>query len=57
MEEGETPVRTIPTSNFDPDYQEQGGLGVWCVASGQKWSRDLSLSRARSRARALPATS
>ena len=31
-------MRTIPTSNSDPD-QEQGGLGVWCGVNRQRAER------------------
>ena len=47
MEEGENLARTIPISNPDPD-QEQGGLGVWCVASrGEEPKRSRALGPVR----------
>ena len=51
MEEGENLARTIQTdastSNPDPD-QEQGGLGVWCVASrGKERKRSRALGPVR----------
>ena len=36
MEEGENLVRTIPTSNLDPDQEQQGGLGVVCCVRRQR---------------------
>jgi hypothetical protein len=54
MEEGENLARTIPTSNPDPD-QEQGGLGVWCVAlGGKERKRSRALGPVRPTSDAVP---